>query len=132
MLQKRENIRASVGYTHSDFAYPVDCQSGDSRLSCRHVPLWIIEGAACARYLERLRWLPGLACAKYGNIGNFCRFAKRRSVGLRCRVCQTNELFMAGTVMKDCHTPLAVWFWGCVSCGDRRCSASLLSSFNSC
>lgn len=47
-----------------------------------------------------------------GNIGDLYRFAKRTSVVLRCRACQTNVSLMAGTVMKDSHAPMSVWFWG--------------------
>ncbi len=49
---------------------------------------------------------------KCGNIGEPYRFAKRRSVVLRCRACQTNVSLMAGTVMMGSHTPLSAWFWG--------------------
>ena len=49
---------------------------------------------------------------KCGSIGEPYRFAKRRSVVLRCRACQANISLMAGTVMQDSHTPLSIWFWG--------------------
>ena len=49
---------------------------------------------------------------KCGKIGEPYRFAKRRSVVLRCRACQANVSLMAGTVMMGSHTPLSVWFWG--------------------
>lgn len=70
------------------------------------------DDAACARYLEHLRWPRGFTCMKCGNIGKPYRFAKRRSVVLRCRACQSNISLMAGTIMQDSHTPLSTWFWG--------------------
>lgn len=70
------------------------------------------DDAACARYLEHLRWPHGFTCMKCGTVGEPYRFAKRTSVVLRCRACQANLSLMAGTVMKDSHTPLSVWFWG--------------------
>jgi transposase-like protein len=70
------------------------------------------DEAACAKYLEHLRWPHGFTCTKCGNSGDPYRFAKRTSVVLRCRVCQTNVSLMADTVMKDSHTPLSIWFWG--------------------
>ena len=70
------------------------------------------DDAACTRHLERLRWPHGFTCMKCGNIGGPYRFAKRRSVVLRCRACQSNISLMAGTVMQDSHTPLSTWFWG--------------------
>lgn len=70
------------------------------------------DDAACARYLEHLRWPHGFACMKCGSIGEPYRFAKRRSVVLRCRACQANISLMAGTIMQDSHTPLSTWFWG--------------------
>ena len=70
------------------------------------------DDAACARYLEHLRWPHGFTCMKCGSIGEPYRFAKRRSVVLRCRACQANISLMAGTIMQDSHTPLSTWFWG--------------------
>lgn len=49
---------------------------------------------------------------KCGKIGEPYRFAKRRSVVLRCHACQANVSLMAGTVMRGSPTPLSVWFWG--------------------
>ena len=105
-------------------AYPVDCQGGDSMLSFSHGPprgfpttlpefqQVFPDDAACARYLEHLRWPHGFTCMKCASIGEPYRFAKRRSVVLRCRACQANISLMAGTVMQDSHTPLSIWFWG--------------------
>ncbi len=70
------------------------------------------DDAACARYLEHLRWPEGFVCSKCGNGGEPYRFAKRRPVVLRCRTCQSNISLLAGTVMQQSHTPLSTWFWG--------------------
>jgi AcrB/AcrD/AcrF family/Transposase zinc-ribbon domain len=43
------------------------------------------DDAACARYLEHLRWPNGFTCPKCLKLGEPYRFAKRSSVVLRCR-----------------------------------------------
>jgi transposase-like protein len=68
--------------------------------------------AACAAYLEKLRWPDGFTCPKCGTIGDPYRFPKRSSVVLRCRNCQSNVSLTAGTVMQASHMPLSLWFWG--------------------
>ena len=68
--------------------------------------------AACAAYLEKLRWPGGFTCPKCGTIGEPYRFPKRSSVVLRCRGCQANVSLTAGTVMQASHMPLSLWFWG--------------------
>jgi len=70
------------------------------------------DDAACARYLEHLRWPDGFICPKCGDGEAPYRFAKRTSVVLRCRACKANVSLTAGTVMQSSHTPLSVWFWG--------------------
>lgn len=68
--------------------------------------------AACAKYLELLRWPDGFACPKCKVQAEPYRFPSRSSVVLRCRKCKANASLTAGTVMQATHTPLAVWFWG--------------------
>src|SRR5271167_2179792 len=70
------------------------------------------DDAACARYLESIRWPSGFACPKCGVVGEPYRFATRSSVVLRCRGCKANTSLTAGTVMQSSHTPLSTWFWG--------------------
>ena len=70
------------------------------------------DDAACARYLEHLRWPNGFTCPKCVKLGEPYRFAKRSSVVLRCRACHANVSLTATTVMKSSRTPLSVWFWG--------------------
>lgn len=68
--------------------------------------------AACAAYLEKLRWPDGFTCPKCSVSGEPYRFPKRASVVLRCRACKANASLTAGTVMQGTHTPLSTWFWG--------------------
>lgn len=68
------------------------------------------DDAACATYLERIRWEHGFACPGCGEAGEPFRFANRPGV-LRCRKCKRDIALTAGTVMERTHTPLNVWFW---------------------
>jgi hypothetical protein len=68
------------------------------------------DDAACAAYLERIRWENGFVCPHCGVIGEPFRFAAKPGV-LRCRQCRRDVAFTAGTVMERTHTPLSVWFW---------------------
>jgi hypothetical protein len=70
------------------------------------------DDAACAKYLEAIRWPDGFACPKCGLIGDPYRFSTRSSVVLRCRGCKANISLTAGTVIQSSHTPLSTWFWG--------------------
>jgi len=70
------------------------------------------DDAACARYLELVRWPDGFTCPKCGHAEEPYRFPTRSSVVLRCRKCKANTSLTAGTVMQSSHTPLSVWFWG--------------------
>lgn len=67
--------------------------------------------AACATYLEKLRWPDGFACPKCGVVGEPWRMAARPHV-VRCPACRADVSLMAGTVMQGTHTPLSTWFWG--------------------
>src|SRR2546427_4226871 len=60
--------------------------------------------AACAKYLEALRWPKGFACPRCGWTGEPYRFATRSSVVLRCRQCKVNTSLTAGTTMHSSHT----------------------------
>ena len=68
--------------------------------------------AACAAYLEKLRWPDGFTCPKCETVGEPYRFPKRSSIVLRCRSCQANVSLTAGTLMQATHMPLSLWFWG--------------------
>ncbi len=69
------------------------------------------DDAACATYLEHLRWPDGFTCPKCGVQGEPYRFANRPGV-LRCRACKADAALTAGTSMQNTHTPLSTWFWG--------------------
>jgi len=68
------------------------------------------DDAACATYLERIRWENGFVCPGCGEAGEPFRFAARPGV-LRCRKCRRDAALTANTVMERTHTPLNVWFW---------------------
>ena len=68
--------------------------------------------AACAKYLEAMRWPKGFACPECGHVEEPYRFKTRSSVVLRCRECKVNTSLTADTVMQSTHTPLSTWFWG--------------------
>src|ERR1700735_2200312 len=70
------------------------------------------DDAACARYLESIRWPDGFSCPKCALAGEPYRFATRSSVVWRVRGCKANPSFTPGTVMQSSHTPLSTWFWG--------------------
>ena len=68
------------------------------------------DDAACATYLEKVRWRGGFVCPDCQTAGEPFRFASRPGV-LRCRNCRRDVGLTAGTVMERTHTPLSVWFW---------------------
>ena len=72
------------------------------------------DDAACARYLEAVRWPHGFVCPTCAWKGEPYRIGsgKAVSVVLRCRGCKKNASLTAGTVMQSSHTPLVTWFWG--------------------
>jgi len=68
------------------------------------------DDAACATYLERIRWEGGFSCPHCKWSGEPFRFAARPGV-LRCRKCRSDIALTAGTVMERTRTPLSTWFW---------------------
>jgi transposase-like protein len=69
------------------------------------------DDAACAAYLEQVRWHGSFVCPNCHEKGEPYRFAARPAI-LRCRACQRDTGLMRGTVMQDTKTPLTTWFWG--------------------
>lgn len=69
------------------------------------------DDAACARYLEQIRFPGGFECPACKVQGEPGRIATRPHV-LRCKACRKETRLMAGTIMQDSHTPMNVWFWG--------------------
>jgi predicted RNA-binding Zn-ribbon protein involved in translation (DUF1610 family) len=70
------------------------------------------DDAACAKYLESVRWPKGFTCPTCGHMEEPYRFRTRTSVVLRCRECKKNASLTAGTVAQGTHSPLSTWFWG--------------------
>ena len=69
------------------------------------------DDAACAAYLEKVRWSDGFVCQYCNWHGEPCRFPNRPSVVLRCRSCKRDTSLTADTVMQRTHTPISIWFW---------------------
>jgi hypothetical protein len=69
------------------------------------------DDAACAKYLETIRFRSGFVCPSCNAKGEPGRIQTRPHV-LRCRACRKETRLMAGTVMQDSHTPMSTWFWG--------------------
>jgi hypothetical protein len=69
------------------------------------------DDAACAKYLEAVRWPEGFVCPFCAHQGEPWRMARSKAV-LRCPTCRKDAFLTAGTVMQDTRTPLSTWFWG--------------------
>ena len=69
------------------------------------------DDAACAAYLEKIRWRDGFVCPSCGTAADPARISTRPHV-LRCRKCRKETRLTAGTVMQDSHSALLTWFWG--------------------
>src|ERR1700676_4220411 len=68
---------------------------------------WFPDDAACARYLERLRWPGGFACPGCGVVAQPYRASRSR---LMCVECGHQASVTAGTIFDKTRTPLTVWF----------------------
>lgn len=68
------------------------------------------DDAACAEYLEKIRWEHGFTCPHCREQAEPFRFSSRPHV-LRCRKCRSDISLTAGTVMARTRTPLVTWFW---------------------
>jgi transposase-like protein len=68
---------------------------------------WFSDEAACAAYLERLRWPTGIACAYCGE-----RRGWRTAHGRfwMCAGCARKTSVTAGTIFEKTRTPLVEWF----------------------
>jgi transposase-like protein len=67
---------------------------------------WLHDDAACAAYLERLRWPEGFVCPACGTMGDPWRQTRGRLV---CRTCRAQTTVTAGTIFDKTRTPLTVW-----------------------
>ncbi len=68
---------------------------------------WFPDDAACARYLQRLRWPGGIACRACGETRGW-RIADDR--WWVCAGCSQKTSVTAGTIFDRTRTPLATWF----------------------
>lgn len=68
---------------------------------------WFADEAACARYLEKLRWPDGFVCPVCGVNGDPYRASRSR---LLCRACHTQWSVTSGTIFDGTRTPLTTWF----------------------
>ena len=68
---------------------------------------WFPDDAACARYLERLRWRGTFACPDCGVLAEPYRASRGR---LMCTACGHQASVSAGTLFDKTRTPLTVWF----------------------
>lgn len=69
------------------------------------------DDAACAAYLESVRWPDDFVCHGCSWQVEPNRFANRSSIVLRYRNCKRDTSLTAGTVMQRTHTPMSIWFW---------------------
>ena len=69
------------------------------------------DDAACAAYVERIRWHEGFICQYCKWHGEPSRFSNRAPVVLRSRHCKRDTSLTASTVMQRTHTPISIWFW---------------------
>jgi ISXO2-like transposase domain/Transposase zinc-ribbon domain len=67
---------------------------------------WFPDEAACAAYLERLRWPEGPVCAACGGRA-FWRMGDR---ALRCTACRREQRLLAGSVFDRSKIDLETWF----------------------
>lgn len=65
--------------------------------------------AACADYMERVRWPDGFVCPSCRAKGEPYRFAAHPAI-LECRSCKKETSLTAGTVMHKTKQPLQLWF----------------------
>lgn len=66
------------------------------------------DAAACARYLESIRWRDGFVCPRCAGTAEPMRLGRPHL--LRCRNCKRDISLTAGTVMGRTHLPLVTWF----------------------
>lgn len=65
------------------------------------------DEAACATYLEKLRWPSGFCCPACQTTGEPWRQTRGRLV---CTACRHQTSVTAGTIMEKTRTPLTTWF----------------------
>lgn len=90
MASRSGHLRAGVDYPGTEAAFLE----------------WFPDDAACAAYLERLRWPDGFRCPHCG-VGDAWRTAEGR---LSCAGCARKVSVTAGTIFHGTRTPLRTWF----------------------
>jgi transposase-like protein len=65
------------------------------------------DDAACAAWLEQLRWPNGFVCPKCGTAASPWRHSRGRLV---CSSCRHQGTVTAGTILDKTRTPLTTWF----------------------
>jgi transposase-like protein len=68
---------------------------------------WFPDDAACAAWLEQLRWPGGFVCPKCGTAATPWRHSRGRLV---CPSCRHQGTVTAGTILDKTRTPLSTWF----------------------
>src|SRR2546423_8656692 len=69
---------------------------------------------SCRRHLEQLRWPDGVECVTCGG-KDISRISSRGKTGkprhiYQCLSCRTQFSVRTGTILRDSHLPLRVWF----------------------
>lgn len=67
------------------------------------------DAAACAAYLDGVRWPEGFVCPACGSVEAWHQ--RYRGWLYQCKGCRTQTSVTAGTVMHGSKLPLTVWFW---------------------
>ena len=75
--------------------------------SYREFAQWFPTDAACATFLEALRWPNGFICPACGVAGEPWRETRGRLV---CRSCRHQTSVTAGTILQKTRTALVIWF----------------------
>jgi hypothetical protein len=78
----------------------------DYPTSLRQLVTMFPDDAACAKYLEQLRWPSGWVCSHCG----VCDEPWRAARGLMCRHCRRQQRVLADTVLDSTKTSLSTWF----------------------
>jgi transposase-like protein len=79
---------------------------------------------ACIEYLERLRWPEGVSCPKC-SMKKISRIITHGKTGkprrlYQCLECRTQFTVRTGTIFRDSHLPLVMWFRAIALVGTSR------------
>lgn len=84
---------------------------------------WFPTEAACARFIERLRWRDDFICPACGAHEEPYRANRHRLV---CRHCRHQASVTAGTIFQKTRTPLRVWLAGAWYVTNQKLGVSAL------